>query len=123
DYIQLSTTVATNALLERNGHGHTLLITKGFKDLLIGNQFRPKIFDLNIRRPKPLYDSAFEIDEKLVGCTGDPKAEEHAVVFDEDGKVRKGCTGKGRGAVGQAEAPGESRRRQRRGCQSDEETR
>ncbi|THU83215.1 hypothetical protein K435DRAFT_807676 [Dendrothele bispora CBS 962.96] len=67
NYIQLSTTVATNALLERNGHGHTLLITKGFKDLLIGNQFRPKIFDLNIRRPKPLYDSAFEIDESWSG--------------------------------------------------------
>lgn len=43
DYIRLSTTVATNALLERKGEKHALLITKGFKDLLlIGNQSRPK---------------------------------------------------------------------------------
>ena len=55
DYIRLSTTVATNALLERKGQKHALLITKGFRDLLlIGNQSRPKIFDLNIRRPPPL---------------------------------------------------------------------
>ena len=31
DYIRLSTTVATNALLERKGHRHALVITKGFK--------------------------------------------------------------------------------------------
>ena len=35
DYIRLSTTVATNALLERKGHKHALLITKGFKNLLL----------------------------------------------------------------------------------------
>ena len=77
DYIRLSTTVATNALLERKGHKHALLITKGFKDLLlIGNQSRPKIFDLNIRRPPPLYSTVLEIDERvtLVGYTSDPKA-------------------------------------------------
>ncbi|KZP06476.1 Hydantoinaseoxoprolinase, partial [Athelia psychrophila] len=38
EYIRLSTTFATNALLERNGTKHALLITKGFRDLLlIGN--------------------------------------------------------------------------------------
>lgn len=43
----MGTTVATNALLERNGEPMALLITKGFKDLLyIGNQARPNIFDL-----------------------------------------------------------------------------
>lgn len=31
DYIRLSTTVATNALLERKGEKHALVITKGFK--------------------------------------------------------------------------------------------
>lgn len=37
--IRLSTTVATNALLERKGAKLALLTTKGFKDLLvIGNQ-------------------------------------------------------------------------------------
>ncbi|KAK7443735.1 hypothetical protein VKT23_015517 [Stygiomarasmius scandens] len=110
DYIRLSTTVATNALLERKGHKHALLITKGFKDLLlINNQSRPKIFDLNIRRPKPLYDTVVEVDERvtLVGYTNDPNAEQHAVVFDDDGKVKKGYTGKGWDGVGNAEGPGE----------------
>ena len=43
----MGTTVATNALLERKGERMALVITKGFKDLLhIGNQSRPRIFDL-----------------------------------------------------------------------------
>ncbi len=47
DWIRMGTTVATNALLERKGVRMALLVTKGFRDLLyIGNQARPKIFDL-----------------------------------------------------------------------------
>ena len=47
DWIRMGTTVATNALLERNGERMALIITKGFKDLLhIGNQARPRLFDL-----------------------------------------------------------------------------
>ena len=47
DWIRMGTTVATNALLERKGERMALVITKGYKDLLhIGNQARPKIFDL-----------------------------------------------------------------------------
>lgn len=39
DYIRMGTTVATNALLERQGEPCALVITKGFRDLLyIGNQ-------------------------------------------------------------------------------------
>lgn len=49
----MGTTVATNALLERKGERIALLVTKGFKDLLfIGNQDRPKIFELNIKVPE-----------------------------------------------------------------------
>ncbi|KAJ7778499.1 5-oxoprolinase [Mycena metata] len=110
DYIRLSTTVATNALLERKGHKHALLITRGFKDLLlIGNQSRPKIFDLNIRRPQPLCSTVVEIDERvtLVGYTSDPKAEEHAVQFDAQGKIQRGYRGKGWDGEGDAEGPGE----------------
>jgi 5-oxoprolinase (ATP-hydrolysing) len=110
DYIRLSTTVATNALLERKGHKHALLITKGFKDLLlIGNQSRPKIFDLNIRRPPPLYSAVVEVDERvtLVGFTSDPKAEENAVQFDEHGKATRGYRGEGWDGVCDAEGPGE----------------
>ncbi|KAG6816226.1 hypothetical protein H0H87_007597 [Tephrocybe sp. NHM501043] len=110
DYIRLSTTVATNALLERKGHKHALLITRGFKDLLlIGNQSRPKIFDLNIRRPSPLYSTVVEVDERvtLVGYTSDPQAEQHAVEFDQDGKVSKAYSGKGWDGEGFAEGPGD----------------
>lgn len=46
-WIRMGTTVATNALLEREGEKTALLVTKGFKDLLhIGTQARPKLFDL-----------------------------------------------------------------------------
>lgn len=87
DYIRLSTTVATNALLERKGERHALVITKGFKDLVqIGNQSRPKIFDLAIKKPEVLYQGVLEVDERvtLVGFTSDPKARENAVQFDLD---------------------------------------
>ena len=110
DYIRLSTTVATNALLERKGHRHALLITRGFKDLLlIGNQSRPRIFDLNIRRAAPLYSDVVEVDERvtLVGYTSDPKAEEHAVQWNEDGSVQRGFRGPGWDGEGNAEGPGE----------------
>lgn len=109
DYIRLSTTVATNALLERKGRKHALLITKGFKDLLlIGNQSRPRIFDLNIRRSPPLYSTVIEVDERvtLVGYTSDPQADEHNVVFDDNGRVKRGYRGKGWDHQGDAEGPG-----------------
>jgi 5-oxoprolinase (ATP-hydrolysing) len=96
DYIRLSTTVATNALLERKGEKHALLITKGFKDLLlIGNQSRPKIFDLNIRRPSPLYSTVLEVDERvtLVGYTSDPTGESLKIDFHSNPDIVKGLSG------------------------------
>jgi 5-oxoprolinase (ATP-hydrolysing) len=42
------------------------LIGKGFGDLQqIGNQSRPKIFDLQIKKPDLLYEIAVEIDERV----------------------------------------------------------
>lgn len=62
----MGTTVATNALLERRGDKVALLITKGLKDTLkIGNQSRPKIFDLSIKRAQPIYERVIEIDERV----------------------------------------------------------
>jgi 5-oxoprolinase (ATP-hydrolysing) len=64
--LRMGTTVATNALLERKGARSALLITKGFKDLLlIGNQSRPNIFDLSAAKPDVLYDTVVEIDERV----------------------------------------------------------
>lgn len=55
--VKMGTTVATNALLERKGERTLFLVTAGFEDLLvIGDQTRPDIFALNLRRPDPLYD-------------------------------------------------------------------
>lgn len=65
--IRMGTTVATNALLERQGERTALLTTKGFKDLQqIGNQSRPRIFDLQIQRPELLYETVHEIDERVI---------------------------------------------------------
>ncbi|MAT13966.1 MAG: hydantoinase [Planctomyces sp.] len=33
--------------------------------LLIGNQDRPRLFDLNIQKPEPLFETAVEIDERI----------------------------------------------------------
>ena len=64
--IRMGTTVATNALLERKGERIAMVVTKGFKDCLeIGNQSRPKIFDLAIRKPEVLYQRVLEIDERV----------------------------------------------------------
>ncbi|CEG37397.1 5-oxoprolinase [Plasmopara halstedii] len=64
--IRMGTTVATNALLERNGERTVLVTTSGFRDMLyIGNQSRSKIFDLEINMPDTLYDSVIEVDERL----------------------------------------------------------
>lgn len=65
--VQMGTTVATNALLERAGEPVALIVNRGFRDLLyIGNQARPKIFDLNIRKASNLYRKVIEIEGRLV---------------------------------------------------------
>jgi 5-oxoprolinase (ATP-hydrolysing) len=65
--IRMGTTVATNALLERNGSRMALLITSGFTDLLeIGNQSRPNIFDLKCTKPSLLYECVIPIPERIV---------------------------------------------------------
>lgn len=64
--IRMGTTVATNALLERKGEKVALVVSKGFKDCLhIGNQSRPRIFDLAIKRPDVLYEEVVEVDERV----------------------------------------------------------
>lgn len=63
----MGTTVATNALLERKGARSALIITKGFRDLLrIGNQARPKNFDLSAARPGVLSEDVVEVDERVI---------------------------------------------------------
>jgi 5-oxoprolinase (ATP-hydrolysing) len=64
--VRVGTTVATNALLERAGARTLLVVTRGFADaLLIGDQARPRLFDLVIEKPAPLYAGVIEADERL----------------------------------------------------------
>ncbi|HJO65652.1 MAG TPA: hydantoinase B/oxoprolinase family protein [Sphingomonas sanguinis] len=64
--IRIGTTIATNALLERQGEPVLLAITRGFGDALtIGYQDRPDIFARDIRRPAPLFAEVVEIDERV----------------------------------------------------------
>ena len=66
EWIRMGTTVATNALLERQGARCALAVTRGFGDILqIGNQDRPRIFDLEIKKYDLLYERAIEVDERL----------------------------------------------------------
>jgi len=63
--VRMGTTLATNALLERKGTPFALAITRGFRDLLaIGTQARPRLFDLEIRKPELLYRAVLEIDAR-----------------------------------------------------------
>jgi 5-oxoprolinase (ATP-hydrolysing) len=65
--IRMGTTVATNALLERNGARMALLITQGFQDLLeIGDQSRPDIFDLTCKKPSLLYEQVVQVHERIM---------------------------------------------------------
>ncbi len=64
--VKMGTTVATNALLERQGEPTLLVITRGFRDALrIGYQERPRLFDRHIVLPELLYARVVEADERV----------------------------------------------------------
>lgn len=64
--MRLGTTKGTNALLERKGGRVALLVTEGFRDLLvIGTQQRPDLFQLAIPPAEVLYDSVLEVPERI----------------------------------------------------------
>uniref|UniRef100_A0A671QP07 5-oxoprolinase-like n=1 Tax=Sinocyclocheilus anshuiensis TaxID=1608454 RepID=A0A671QP07_9TELE len=66
-WIRMGTTVATNALLERQGERTALLVTHGFRDLLhIGTQARPALFDLEVCMPEVLYEEVIEVEERVI---------------------------------------------------------
>ncbi len=68
--VKMGTTVATNALLERKGDRALLVVNRGFADALrIGNQARPRLFDLAITLPSMLYEEVVEIAGR-VGVDG-----------------------------------------------------
>lgn len=64
--VRLGTTRGTNALLTRRGAKTAFVTTRGLGDiLLIGYQNRPRLFELTICKPEPLFSAVVEIDERL----------------------------------------------------------
>ncbi|UPY36733.1 hydantoinase/oxoprolinase family protein [Sediminicoccus sp. KRV36] len=62
-------TVATNAVLERRGARLALLVTEGFRDVLIlGRQDKLRLFDLRYRKPVPLVarEDSIEMPERVL---------------------------------------------------------
>jgi 5-oxoprolinase (ATP-hydrolysing) len=60
--VRMGTTVATNALLTRGGEPSLLVVNRGFADLLrIGDQARPRLFDLAIVKTEPVFCATLEI--------------------------------------------------------------
>lgn len=62
------TTLAINALLERHGAKTALIVTRGFRDVLVlGREYRYDIYDLNGAPAKPLLtrSQAYEISERV----------------------------------------------------------
>lgn len=63
---RIGTTIATNALLEHKGERFALLTTQGHGDVcFIGDQSRPKLFDLKVRKAQVLHEKVVEIDERV----------------------------------------------------------
>lgn len=64
--VRLGTTRGTNALLTRRGARTAFVTTRGFADVLrIGYQNRPRLFDLRIVKPEPLFAEVLEVDERV----------------------------------------------------------
>ncbi len=92
DEVKMGTTVATNALLEREGEPTVLVTTRGFGDALrIGYQARPAIFALDIELPDMLYTRVVEVDERIAADgtvlvpLGEPAVVEALRAYRDDG--------------------------------------
>lgn len=64
--LRLGTTRGTNALLTRSGAKTALITTAGFADALeIGNQQRPDLFAIQIKKTPQLYSQVAQIDQRI----------------------------------------------------------
>lgn len=64
--LHVGTTKGTNAILEKKGARTGVLLTKGFRDLMvIDNQQRPDLFQLDIPDRTLYYDAVLEIPERI----------------------------------------------------------
>ncbi|KAI4864419.1 Hydantoinase B/oxoprolinase-domain-containing protein [Hypoxylon rubiginosum] len=92
--IKMGTTVATNALLERKGERTAFVVTRGLKDLLhIGNQSRPKLFDMAINKPDVLYSKVIEVTERVTLEAWSEKKTFASIDIKSDPALVRGITG------------------------------
>ncbi|QDU96111.1 hydantoinase B/oxoprolinase family protein [Lignipirellula cremea] len=64
--VRLGATRGTNALLTRQGARTAMVATRGFADILrIGYQNRPRLFELDIVKPAPLFSTVIEANERI----------------------------------------------------------
>src|SRR5262249_14991241 len=78
------TTRGTNALLTLRGAKTAFVTTRGFADILkIGYQNRPKLFELNIKKPEPLFTAVAEIDERVAADGSVLQARSESQIRDE----------------------------------------
>jgi N-methylhydantoinase A len=70
DFLGHGTTVATNAVLEREWADTALVTTEGFRDVLeIGRQDRPDLYDFRAEKPTPVVerDRRYEVPGRIDG--------------------------------------------------------
>uniref|UniRef100_A0A1A9W3I9 Hydant_A_N domain-containing protein n=1 Tax=Glossina brevipalpis TaxID=37001 RepID=A0A1A9W3I9_9MUSC len=73
---------ATNALLERKSDPVALLVNESFRDsLYIGNQARPKVFELDIQKPSNLYRTVSELNCRIIPAQKDTYQLEESMVL------------------------------------------
>lgn len=93
-HLRLATTRGTNALLEGRLAPVALFITRGFEDLLtIGDQTRPDLFALEIRRPAPPYRACFPLAHRLDAAGREiVPLDERRLRADARDAIAAGCT-------------------------------
>lgn len=84
--VRHGTTVATNAILERQGAKLALLTTAGFRDVLeIGRLRTPRLYDINWSKPRPLVPRrlVIEVNERMAadGSVVQPLSERDIVAI------------------------------------------
>src|SRR5207249_3604997 len=87
--VLLGTTRGTNALLTRRGAKTALITTRGFADILhIGYQNRPKLFELAIKKPAPLFSAVAEIDERIAADGSVLQAPSDTQIYEELARLK-----------------------------------
>ena len=79
--VKMGTTVATNALLERQGDRVFLITNRGFADALrIGYQTRPDLFNRHIVKPGMLFGQVHEVTGRITADGREEQALDQAAV-------------------------------------------